>query len=442
MIRQWVPFQEAGPFSPDDIAGLQGWYKADSLSLSNDDPVTSWNDSSGNGYTATTATGPTYKTNIQNSLPALLFDGTDDQLGSNLPADQKPFTLFAAVMSNNNSGDRTILGGNASGSRQYRSDATGERSQLLSSGVSLLGQSDLSATTTNTWVYVGATYSATGAFVFYRNGADFGGSGTNDVTFTAGRTTQIGASSNGERWKGYIGEILQYDSVLSTPDREAVEAYLADKWIPVPQQIAGLQGWWKADSLSLSDNDPVATWTDSSGNGNDATEATLKPTYKTAIQNGLPVVRFDDVDDSLTTTLVKSSGSLTIFAVYNRTAVDMSGGHRTIAGSNNWLMGPYVGKHELYAGGFASPAGPTVSAGVFVCQTVTLDSSTATNYVDGVSYGTRASPTYPGTIYFGYAGSFPESLGGDLCEVIVYDSVLSTTDRQAVEAYLADKWGL
>jgi hypothetical protein len=33
-------------------------------------------------------------------------------------------------------------------------------------------------------------------------------------------------------------------------------------------------------------------------------------------------------------------------------------------------------------------------------------------------------------------------LEGDIAEVIAYDSALSDSDRQAVEAYLADKWGL
>ena len=37
----------------------------------------------------------------------------------------------------------------------------------------------------------------------------------------------------------------------------------------------GLKLWLKADSLALTNNAPVATWTDSSGNANDAVQATL-----------------------------------------------------------------------------------------------------------------------------------------------------------------------
>jgi hypothetical protein len=64
------------------IPGLVAWYKATDLALNDNDPVSSWADASGNGYTltGTTTTRPLYKTNVVNSLPAVLFDGVDDFL--------------------------------------------------------------------------------------------------------------------------------------------------------------------------------------------------------------------------------------------------------------------------------------------------------------------------------------------------------------------------
>src|SRR5262245_37146172 len=57
-----------------------------------------------------------------------------------------------------------------------------------------------------------------------------------------------------------------------------------------PDQITGLVGWWKADSLALSDGAAVTSWSDSSGTGNTATQATggVQPIYKTNILNGKP----------------------------------------------------------------------------------------------------------------------------------------------------------
>ena len=60
-----------------------------------------------------------------------------------------------------------------------------------------------------------------------------------------------------------------------------------------PHDLGNLELWFAADHLSASDDDAIATWTDSSGNGRDAAQATgaNKPTFKTNIVNGLPVLR-------------------------------------------------------------------------------------------------------------------------------------------------------
>src|SRR5205085_10552927 len=60
-----------------------------------------------------------------------------------------------------------------------------------------------------------------------------------------------------------------------------------------PSTIPNMAVWLKADALSLSDGDPIGTWTDSSGNSHNGTQATTanKMIFKTNIQNGLPVAR-------------------------------------------------------------------------------------------------------------------------------------------------------
>lgn len=60
-----------------------------------------------------------------------------------------------------------------------------------------------------------------------------------------------------------------------------------------------------ATTPAAADADPVGTWKDQSGNGRHFIAATdaRRPTLKLAIQNGLPVVRADGVDDYLRATL-------------------------------------------------------------------------------------------------------------------------------------------
>jgi len=54
--------------------------------------------------------------------------------------------------------------------------------------------------------------------------------------------------------------------------------------------------WFAADALSLLDTDPVVTWADLSGNGNDATQtlSDQRPAFRTGQINGKPAVVFDN----------------------------------------------------------------------------------------------------------------------------------------------------
>lgn len=68
-----------------------------------------------------------------------------------------------------------------------------------------------------------------------------------------------------------------------------------------PLGAGNLVAAYEADTLALTNLDPVASFTDLSGNGRHLTQATAgkRPLYKTAQMNGLPVVEFDGVDDIL-----------------------------------------------------------------------------------------------------------------------------------------------
>lgn len=92
-----------------------------------------------------------------------------------------------------------------------------------------------------------------------------------------------------------------------------------------PDDVAGLTGWWKADALSLSNNDPVSAWPNSgSGGGNFEFQQSLtaRPLYKTGGPNGLPYVEFDGVNDVMftATDAPMNDATSTIIAVINPTS--------------------------------------------------------------------------------------------------------------------------
>lgn len=203
-----------------------------------------------------------------------------------------------------------------------------------------------------------------------------------------------------------------------------------------PSSIAGLKLWLKADSLALSDGDPISTWPDSSGNGFDATAAgTLRPTYKTAIQNGLPVARYAG-GQVMDITAVVSGQPCTIFFVAKDTLggshfIDGSGGGRITAGING------LGFPNMFAGSFVD--GATESRSAFHVFTYIFNGASSSIYRDGILDASGNAGTAGGSvILFGGDGG-GSNLTGDIAESLGYDTAL-TGNRGSVEVYLKNKW--
>ncbi|MEQ8625744.1 MAG: T9SS type A sorting domain-containing protein [Vicingaceae bacterium] len=81
-----------------------------------------------------------------------------------------------------------------------------------------------------------------------------------------------------------------------------------------------IEAWLDASSLTLLNNDPVNSWTDLSGNNNNADQTTSadQPTFKTNEINGLPVIEFDGNSDFLTFNSHITTDAITNFLVYKR----------------------------------------------------------------------------------------------------------------------------
>jgi hypothetical protein len=216
----------------------------------------------------------------------------------------------------------------------------------------------------------------------------------------------------------------------------------------VPTDISGCQLWFAASAITgLSDGDAVSTWSDASGNGNDATQSgAARPVYKTSIINGHPVVRFTAASSqffNLTTAL--SLSPFTIAAVMKKSG---TGKNLSPLASNTNYGG--VPLNALFDDNFymGEPAGYLVNY---------ANAFTAWDYAVGTSAGSGvfaawiggAAVTFTASAYAGYSAF--DRIGrwfntyysdGDIAEIILYDSVLGTTDRQALEAYFASKYAL
>jgi hypothetical protein len=222
----------------------------------------------------------------------------------------------------------------------------------------------------------------------------------------------------------------------------------------LPSEVTSqtLEGWWKADALSLSDNDPVSSWTDSSGNARHLTQGTgsIQPTYKTNIVGGLPAVRFDGTGDVLLVPNFMSGFSAAEAFLVFKLDADLPA---DVAQSGLWKFGTSGDNcHVPYIDGtiyddFGSTvrkttANPTQSmASAFCAYNVTTKSGGWTNRLDGTQIATTGTNTvgFSTTAQFGASADGAKWLDGDVLELFLFSGELSTDDRAAMFAYAAGR---
>ncbi|HWY76579.1 MAG TPA: LamG-like jellyroll fold domain-containing protein, partial [Verrucomicrobiae bacterium] len=232
---------------------------------------------------------------------------------------------------------------------------------------------------------------------------------------------------------------------------------------PVVSPPLVLTTWFKADALGLANGAAVSTWLDSSGNGDNATQANTSqmPTFVTGAMNGLPVVRFTSASQTYLGFSRPVSGDFTIICVFQSTQGLNSGTlYYQGAGLVNGEVAGVVSDFGtcLFANGAicAGTGNPDVAVnssagyndGAPHIMTFTRQRSTGglALYVDGVLAGTTngglENLTAPAQLVLGAQQTLLNFLSGDIAEVKIYNAVLSPGDRTADESSLRCKYGL
>jgi hypothetical protein len=230
-----------------------------------------------------------------------------------------------------------------------------------------------------------------------------------------------------------------------------------------PRLIPDLGLWLKGDAGITLVSGAVDVWADQSGNGRDfsAPASGNRPGLTTL--NGLPCLSFDGTDDYLlgnaaNGNLAQNVSGFTMIAVV-RYAV--SNQQRCFAAStptaNNvrCLLGVsttqwQVGGRRLDAVGAEILSGGTVNNN-FVVHSGVLRYSVATagTFINGASQVDTAFLTAGNTVntasarsIVGGGANLTNFLSGNLAELIVYRRAITPTERQSVESYLMQKWGI
>lgn len=208
-----------------------------------------------------------------------------------------------------------------------------------------------------------------------------------------------------------------------------------------PTDIEGLVLWLDASTLvGLDDGDPVTTWTDGSGEGNDATGVN-DPTYRTNQLNGLPVVRFTgDVDDTLFTHPTLVLPEFTVLVVIRATGDGAIWGRQADAQPQLRIgqSADVLSTYDLNSNPSSDPM--PVAQTDFSVVAFRRSGSTVEFFQNGIALGDGSmnGGTANGNT-FDQIASFWNSAGtlnGDINAFLVYDSSLSDPHLDTAFAYL------
>jgi hypothetical protein len=294
-----------------------------------------------------------------------------------------------------------------------------------------------------------------------------------------------------------FAEVLMFNALLNTTQRQQVEGYLAIKWgirsslpsthpyaitslpashpmrtmLPAtvsfnPRQIPNCHAWFDAADFSTitTSNNFVTLWRDKSGRGFDLSQTNVnwRPTYSnstseivfngsTATGNHLAnaaltvsyethtlfAVHYPEVDISKSTNIFRfqtAGGAYVIFPHVTYPGGGIARGYVTTANAS------------LNVG--ASPLKENSTLNSYNIISANISSNSQAVYKNGTLQNSSSFVLTPGVTPRLVVGAWQNTSTpqqpyyGRIRELLIYSSNLSTNDRQLIEGYLAQKWGL
>lgn len=216
-----------------------------------------------------------------------------------------------------------------------------------------------------------------------------------------------------------------------------------------PADIEGLTAWFNAEGLliSLPDNAPVNAWADDADVSN-LFQGTLakRPLFKTAIQNGLPVVRFDGVDDVMHTSawpapLAQPFTCYWVFRFRSLSGALQIFGNGITGPSDFAVLYANTGGFKIFAGGEGTLVAADTSWHIL---RVRFYGVTTSYRIDGAAEATPLSPGTSGPDGLTVGADFDDTDPApvDVGEILYYSGILPSTDDNDLFGYLNGRWAI
>jgi hypothetical protein len=457
-------------FQPIDIAGCSLWLDAadpSTLTLSGSN-VSQWNDKSGNGShvsQATSANQPTYTSN------GVLFDGVNDFLRSSVAISSfitaSDYTVFLYGINFS-----VTAGGPSYTGPMFISDENGWFGIFISStqvgAYNWDGNADyagVSYTTSNnaivTTQHTGGVLSAS---LFGNTAGTVASGNTGNLTFQL----NLGRSYAGSfHTNCRINELIIFNRALTVSERQQVEGYLAWKWglqgptFPLivgtfnPTQISGCQLWLDGNDPAGTGVQPangasISTWVDKSGNGRNGVNQATAATFGSNFQNSQGVLQFVGTQNYLVTYPSFPNTAYTIFSVQRVT--DGTTYRRVLHGGTNFALflgvsnsnvATFTGNSTSAWNDVAANSPATTNLNTWRVVTMQVSGSSLIPFVDGTQQTSKTGTTGAfSNLNVGAASDNGQAWIGQIAEIVIYSSALSSSSRQQIETYLGNKWGI
>ena len=470
---------------------------------SGDGVVTVWRDKSGLGNSATATGTPIYNTTGLNSCPALAFNGSCYFQGNVSITGQTLTCYVVGSYVASGGGDQRFISLAATGQADWNSDSRAAAIFNQGSTTSIASYRNTPATFprhshsygtpfvacvvydgTNGYIYVNglpgnvqASYASTGTFAISR--------------YCIGE--QVAVTGEIIRNGGFVSEVLIYSNAITDAQRQAVEGYLAWKWglngnLPTTHAFPLIKPhsrwfaltdsltpwiWFDGGDLNTFTLVPstvnITAWSNKGVAGGSALSSSGSGTLNLAqMPNGLTCVNFP-ANAYLGFTIGIPNQPRAWFAVFKQTSqVTLSGTggnlqyfavlNQTTGNGQDSLFGPGVPTGSTssntynvsagasgYISGTATVTAPNgynifkqyawVNSGTLASNTITIDGVAQT-----LATSCNASIYQTASVLYQIGDRYGNS--GQLCELIQFNSEITTEQRQAVEGYLTRKWGL
>ncbi|KAF0141516.1 MAG: hypothetical protein FD122_1508 [Stygiobacter sp.] len=248
---------------------------------------------------------------------------------------------------------------------------------------------------------------------------------------------------------GLTAETMYYFKLVAATTQSSAKKIFLSTAIPT----TNLKLHLRSDLAVTSSSSAVSSWGDVSGLNNDASQSTSanQPTLVSNSMNGNPVIRFNGTNSKLTlptsATLGIQSNPYEMFVV----------GKSSSSSIQFLVSGNATEQFEYHLSGVGVRFIPITSAyldlgssGAFTDGNAHVFSARASSSggairVDGIDGGTSSAnilSSNSGALQIGVRSDGTYLFNGDIAEVILYNTNLSTSDRSTVEHYLATRYGI